>query len=139
MATASPSLLAASTGTKNGVKLRRLLVDGGTAVLRKVFDGIHLSSKLAASLHVNNSTLDDLFARGVLNEQQRNRLFPPDGSKPDSKTFDITLLFLLLTEICGSSPPARTGWNHKPQAKNKSLTANPVRIKLFRNKLLHTQ
>ena len=138
MAAATPSPLAASTETTNGVKLRRLLVDGGTSVLRKVFDGIHPPSKLAANLNLNNSTLDDLFARGILNEQQRNRLFPPDGSKPDSKTFDITLLFLLLTEICGLSPPARTGWNHKPQAKNKSLSANLVRIKMFRNNLIHT-
>ena len=138
MAAATPSPLAASTETKNGVKLRRLLVDGGTSVLRKVFDGIHPAKKLAANLNLNNSTLDDLFARGILNEQQRNRLFPPDGSNPDSKTFDITLLFLLLTEICGLSPPVRTGWNHKPQAKNKSLEANLVRIKLFRNKLIHT-
>ena len=138
MATASPSPLAASTETTNGVKLRRLLVDGGTTVLRKVLDGIHPPTKLAANLHLNNSSLDDLFATGILSEQQRNRLFPPDGSKPDSKTFDITLLFLLLTETCGISPPARTGWNHKPQAKNKSLAANLVRIKLFRNKLLHT-
>ncbi|XP_020604976.1 uncharacterized protein LOC110043811 isoform X2 [Orbicella faveolata] len=138
MAAATPSPLAASTETTNGIKLRRLLVDGGTTVLRKVFDGIHPPTKLTANLHLNNSTLDDLFARGILSEQQRNRLFPPDGSKPDSKTFDITLLFLLLTEICGLSPPARTGWNHKPQAKNKSLAANLVRIKLFRNKLIHT-
>ena len=138
MAAASRSPLAASTETTNGVKLRRLLVDGGTKVLRKVFDGIHLPTKLAANLHLNNSTLDGLYVRGILSEQQRNHLFPPDGSKPDSKTFDITLLFLLLTEICGLSPPARTGWNHKPQAKNKSPAANLVRIKLFRNKLLHT-
>ena len=138
MAAATPSPLAASTETTNGIKLRRLLVDGGTTVLRTVFDGIHPAQKLAANLHLNNSTLDDLFARGILSEQQRNRLFPPDGSKPDSKTFDITLLFLLLTEICGLSPPPRTGWNHKPQAKNKSLAANLVRIKLFRNKLIHT-
>ena len=138
MAAATPSPLAASTETTNGVKLRRLLVDGGTTVLRKVFDGIHPAKKLAANLHLNNSTLDDLFARGILSEQQRNRLFPPDRSKPDSKTFDITLLFFLLTEICGLSPPPRTGWNRMPQARNKSLAANLVRIKLFRNKLLHT-
>ena len=118
--------------------MRRLLVDGGTTTLRKVFDGFHPPTKLAVNLHLNNSTLDDIFARGILSEQQRNLLFPPDGSKPDSRTFDITLLFLLLTEICGLSPPARTGWNHKPQAKNKSLAANLVRIKLFRNRLLHT-
>ena len=134
----SPSPFAASSETTNGVKLRRLLVDGGTTALRKVFDGIHPPTSLAANLHLNNSTLDDLFARGILTEEQKNLLFPPDRSKPDSKTFDITLLFLLLTEISGLSPPARTGWNHKPHAKNKSLAANLVRIKLFRNKLIHT-
>ena len=137
MAAATPSPLAASTETTNGIKLRRLLIDGGTTVLRNVFDGIFPPTKLAVSLHLHNLTLDDLFARGILSEQQRNCLYPPDGSEPDSKTFDITLLFLLLTEICGLSPPARTGWNHKPQARNKSLSANLVRIKLFRNKLLH--
>ena len=138
MATASPSPLAPSTETTNGVKLRRLLVDGGTTALRAVFDSFHPPTKLAANLHLNNSTLDDLFARGFLTEQQRKLLFPSDGSKPDSKTFDISLLFHLLTEICGLSPAARTGWNHKPQAKNKSPAAKLVRIKLFRNKLLHT-
>ena len=120
--------------------MRRLLVDGGTTVLRKVFDNKHPPTKLAANLHLekNKSSLDDLFAKGFLTAQQRILLFPSDGSKPDSKTFDISLLFLLLTEICGLSPPDRTGWNHKPHAKNKSLPANLVRIRLFRNKLLHT-
>ena len=138
MATASHSPLAPSTETTNGVKLTRLLVDGGTTVLRKVFDGIHPPTTLAANLYLHHSTLDDLFARGIFSEHQRKLLFPSDGSKPDSETFDITLLFLLLTEICGLSPPDRTGWNYKPHARNKSLPANLVRIKLFRNKLLHT-
>ena len=138
MATASPSPLASSAETTNGVKLRRLLVDGGTTVLRTVFDGIHPPTKLAANLHLekNKSTLDDLFAEGFLSAQQRIRLFPSDGSKPDSKTFDISLLFLLLTEMCDLSPP-RTGWNHKPHAKDRSIAANLVRIKLFRNDLFH--
>ncbi|XP_078353312.1 uncharacterized protein LOC144638080 [Oculina patagonica] len=137
MAAAAPSPLAPSTETTNGTKLRRLLIDGGTTVLRKVFDDIYPPTKLAASLHSHNSTLDDLFAQGILSKEQWGLLFPPDGSKPNSKTFDITLLFLLLTAICHLSPP-RTGWNHKPHAKNKSLAANLVRIKLFRNKLIHT-
>ena len=137
MASAAPSPLASSTETTNGTKLRRLLVDGGTTVLRKVFDGIYPPAKLSASLHSYYSTLDELFVKGILSKQQRELLFPPDGSKPDSKTFDITLLFLLLTEICGFSPP-HTGWNNKPHAKNKTLAANLVRIKLFRNKLIHT-
>ena len=112
-------------------------MDGGTVVLRKAFDGIHPPTKLAANLHSHNSALHDLLVRGILSKEQWELLFPPDGSKPDSKTFDITLLFLLLTEICGLSPP-RTGWNNKPHTKNKTLVANLVRIKLFRNKLIHT-
>ena len=138
MASTGPSPLASSTEKTNGTKLRRLLVDGGTTVLREVFDGIHPPTKLSACLHSNNATLDDLFAHGILSKQQRELLFPSDGSNTDSKTFDITLLFLLLTEICGLAPPPRTGWNNKPHAKNKSLEANLVRVKLFRNKLIHT-
>ena len=138
MASAAPSPLASSTETTNGTKLRRLLVDGGTTVLRKVFDGIYPPAKLSASLHSYYSTLDELFVKGILSKQQRELLFPPDGSKPDSKKFDITLLFLLLVEISGLSPPHRTGWNNKPHTKNKTLAANLVRIKLFRNKLIHT-
>ena len=57
--------------------------------------------------------------------------------RPDPEKFDISLLFLLLTEICGLEPPRRTGWNKMPQAKDRSLSANLVRLKLFRNKLLH--
>ena len=138
MATASPSPLAPSAETTNGVKLRRLLVDGGTTVLRTVFDGIHPPKKLAANLHLekNKSALDGLFGEGFLTAQQRILLFPSDGSKPDSKTFDISLLFLLLTEICDLSPP-RTGWNHNPHAKDRSIAANLVRIRLFRNNLFH--
>ena len=137
MASAAPSPLAGSTETTNGTKLRRLLVDGGGLVLRKIFDGYHPPGKLAADLHSHCSTLDDLFARRILSNDQKQLLFPPDRSNPNSKNFDISLLFLLLTEICGLSPPHKT-WSNKPHAKNKSEAANIVRIKLFRNKLLHT-
>ena len=138
MAAASPSPLAASTETTNAVKLRRLLVDGGTKALRKVFDDIHPPTNLAANLHLNNSILDDLFARGILTGQQRNLLFPTNGCKPDSKTFDITLLSLLLTEISGLSPLLTQLGTTSLRQKNKSLAANLVRIKLFRNQLIHT-
>ena len=137
MASAAPSPLAGSTETTNGTKLIRLLVDGGGSALRKIFDDCHPPDKLATNLHSHHSTLDDLFARGILSKGQVELLFPPDGSNPNSKNFDISLLFPLLTEICGISPP-RTGWSNMPHAKNKSLAANIVRIKLFRNKLLHT-
>ena len=56
------------------------------------------------------------------------------GATPDSKTFDITLLFLLLTNICGLSPPL-SGWHKPPPSSDTSLEANLTRIKLYRNEL----
>ncbi|KAL9961940.1 hypothetical protein ACROYT_G030984 [Oculina patagonica] len=110
MAAAAASPLASSVEKTNGAKLSRLLIDGGTMVLRNVFD------------------------RRILNKSQWDKLFPSSGATPDSKTFDITLLFLLLTNICGLTPPP-SGWHSKPPPSDTSLEANLARIKFFRNEL----
>ena len=134
MATAAASPLASSVKKTNGVKLSRLLIDGGTTVLRKEFNKYHPPANLAADLHASYSILNDLLCRRVLNNHQWNKLFPPGETPPDSNTFDITLLFLLLTSICGLSPPP-TGWHKKPIPINTSQVANLARIKFFRNHL----
>ena len=134
MATAAPSPLASSPAKTNGNKLSRLLIDGGTTVLRNVFDHYHPPTTLASDLNANYSTLNNLLRRRVLNGHQWDKLFPSGGGLPDSNTFDITLLFLLLTNICGLSPPL-TGWHTKPSPGNNSLEANLARVKFFRNEL----
>ena len=134
MATAAASPLASSVEKTNGAKLSRLLIDGGTTVLRNEFDKHHPPADLAADLKASHSLLKKLNKRGVLNDHQWNKLFPPGGTPPDSNTFDITLLFLLLTNICGLSPPP-TGWHKKPTPSDTSLEANLARIKFFRNHL----
>ena len=134
MAAAAPSPLASSVEKTNGAKLSRLLIDGGTAVLRNVFDRYHPPAKLAAGLNANYLTLNTLKTRRVLHQPQWDRLFPPSGATPDSTTFDITLLFLLLTNICGLSPPL-SGWHKPPPSSDTSREANLTRIKLYRNEL----
>ena len=134
MATAAPSPLASSVEKTNGAKLSRLLIDGGTTVLRKVFDGHHPPTNLAADLNTCYSTLNNLLRRKILNHHQWDQLFPPGGAAPDSNTFDITLLFLLLTNICGLSPPP-SGWHTKPPPGDTSHEANLARVKYFRNVL----
>ena len=134
MAAAAPSPLASSEEKTNGAKLSRLLIDGGTTVLRNVFNHHHPPANLAADLNTNYSTLRSLLRRRVLNRHQWDKLFPPGGAMPDSNTFDITLLFLLLTEICGLSHPP-TGWHTKPPHSDTSLEANLARVKYFRNLL----
>ena len=134
MASSSPSPLASSVEKTNGSKLSRLLIDGGTMVLRKIFDGYHPPANLQANLNANYGTLNDLLRRRVLHRPQWHLLFPPGGATPDSNTFDITLLFLLLNSICGLSPP-HLGWHTKPSASDTSVEANLARIKFFRNEL----
>ena len=129
-----PSSLASSEEKTNGAKLSRLLIDGGTTVLRNVFDGFHSPPNLAAGLNANYPTLNSLLKKKVLRTAQWDQLFPPGGVIPDSKTFDITLLFVLLTNICGLSPPL-FGWHIIPPPGDNSLEANLTRVKFFRNEL----
>ena len=134
MATAAPSPLASSREKTNGNKLSRLLIDGGTTVLKNIFDRHHKPANLASGLNANYSILNKLLRRRVLNKHQWEKLFPPTGGIPDSNTFDITLLFLLITNICGLSPPA-LGWHAKPSPGDSSPEANLARVKFFRNEL----
>ncbi|XP_078376267.1 uncharacterized protein LOC144659655 isoform X1 [Oculina patagonica] len=134
MAAAAPSPLASSVEKTNGAKLSRLLIDGGTTVLRTIFDRYHPPANLLADLHANYLTLNNLLRKRVLHRPQWDLLFPPGGATPDSNTFDITLLFFLLTNICGLSRPL-SFWHSKPPPSDTSLEANLARIKFFRNEL----
>ena len=134
MAATAHSPLASTEEKTNGAKLSRLLIDGGTTVLRTIFDGYHPPANLLADLNANYHTLNNLLRRKFLHKPQWNLLFPPGGATPDSNTFDITLLFLLLTNICRLSPPP-SGWHTKPPPGDTSFEANLARIKFFRNKL----
>ncbi|XP_073250253.1 uncharacterized protein [Porites lutea] len=137
MATATPSPLANSVEKTNGNKLSRLLIDGGTTVLRNIFDSHHPPANLAANLssrHIH-PILTRLRHRNILNGVQWDKLFPPPGGgPPNSINFDITLLFLLLRNICGLSPPL-SGWDRMPPASDTSFEANLARMKYYRNVL----
>ena len=137
MATAAPSPLASSVEKTNGNKLSRLLIDGGTTVLRNIFDYYHPPANLAASLSSRyiHPILTRLRHRNILNGVQWDKLFPPPGGgPPNSINFDITLLFLLLRNICGLSPPL-SGWDRMPPASDTSFEANLARMKYHRNVL----
>lgn len=136
MASPPISPLVSSEGKSNGAKLHQLLVDGGTSALRRVFDGFRPPTSLATVLSAHRQTLEHLRRINVLNRSQWEQLFPPNGGRPDSSTFDISLLFILLTNICDLSPP-QTGWHNKPPSSDTSREANIVRIKYYRNLISH--
>ena len=137
MATAAPSPLASSVEKTNGNKLSRLLIDGGTTVLRNIFYYYHPPANLAANLSSRHiySILTRLRHRNILNGCQWDKMFPPPGGgPPNSINFDITLLFLLLRNICGLHPPL-SGWDRMPPVSDTSFEANLARIKYYRNVL----
>ncbi|XP_022786823.1 uncharacterized protein LOC111326986 [Stylophora pistillata] len=133
------SIFEPSAEKTNGTKLARLLIDGGTQGLKNVLESfIHPPSTLQIMLNNNKATLVNLKSRSILNDSQWERLFPPSGDPPDSNTFDITLLHLLLRKVCPALTEPATGWNEMPADADHSREAEIARIKYFRNRLCHS-
>ena len=130
MASSNPE---SSEEKTNGWKLIRLIVDGGTEALRKIFLNIH-PGNLQHVLATHHSTLYPLYnAKKIITQPQWDKLYPHPPRIPNIQEFDITLLVILLRNICGFSAPKGTGWNDWPVLADKSREANIVRIRLFRN------
>ncbi|XP_015768066.1 PREDICTED: uncharacterized protein LOC107346764 [Acropora digitifera] len=126
---------ASTQQTTNYARLCRLLVDVGCTVLRDTFDSIHSPVNLHHVLSSPSvlSTLQSL-KKKVLNPLQWGKLFPAVASSVSSANFDVTLLMVLLRNICGLSPPVSTGsWDKLPPDSDNSTEANIVRIKCYRN------
>ena len=115
-------------------RVSRLLIDKGSVALRNVLHKIHPPSSLAAILKAEKPTLQVMKIRRILSLHAWDLLFPASGEAPDSKNFDITLLTVLLRNICRLPPPA-AGWNTMPPAVDTSKSADIVRIKLFRHEV----
>ena len=113
-------------------RICQLLIDKGSDALRRALHVVHPASNLAAALHSHRKTLQKL-RYSVINPPQRRLLYPTAGL-PNSNDFDITLLTILLRNICGLSSPA-TGWNVTPPTTDTSISADILRIKIFRNEV----
>ena len=116
----------------NYSRICQLLVDKGGDALRSAFHVKHPPSTLAAVLNAKKSVLKTI-RYSVISPSQWSLLFPASGA-PDSKNFDITLLTILLRNICGLSSPT-TGWNVMAPAGDTSISADILRIKIFRNQV----
>lgn len=122
--------------TTNYARLCRLLVDIGSHSLRDTFDQIHPPGILHTVLArpPNQSTLQSLYTgrKKVLSAVQWGKLYPPTPSSVSSENFDISLLMVLLRNICGLEPPI-TGWDALPSETDKSREADIARLKYYRN------
>ena len=134
----SPSAADEALGTTdekaNFQRLTRLLMRGGLALLREVFDSIHPHLPAVLGNPTIKSNLQTLRGR-VLTQPEWDCLYNPrSGAYGKSTDFDISLLCKLLRATCSLTPPA-TGWDSLPNSTDHSLEADLVRIKFYRNKI----
>ena len=113
-------------------RICQLLIVKGSDALRRALHVKPPPSTLAAALHSHRKTLQRL-RYNVINSPQWRLLYPATGP-PDSNDFDITLLTILLRNICGLPSPA-SGWNAMPPTTDTSISADILRIKIFRNEV----
>jgi len=135
MASAAPTFHSTKE-TTNYARLCRLLVDVGADVLRETFDKKRPTGSLDIVLSTppTHAILKTLRKKKVLNLTQWGKLYPAIASSVSSTNFDITLLMVLLRNICGLVKPA-TYWDSLPAATDLSPEADIVRIKYYRNKV----
>ena len=130
--------LRATDEKANFQRLTRLLMRGGLALLKEVFDSIHPPPNFPAVLSnpVIKTQLQTLRRNRVLTHPEWNCLYNPSGLGTYGKStdFDISLLCKLLREICSLTPPA-TGWDILPNSTDHSLEADLARIKFYRNEI----
>ena len=131
MASATPAT-PSTKETTNYARLCRVLVDVGTCALRDCFDAIYLPPTLYTILAANQPVLHSCGSRRIINATQWGKLFPAVPASVSSRDFDITLLIILLRNICGLAPPL-TGWDALPVTTDVSREADIARIKYFRN------
>ena len=123
-------VLRSTDGKDNFLRLVRLLISGGTSLLREIFDFICPPSYLPTIL--SKPATEKQLKSAKLTKPQWDCLYPSPGVYGESTYFDVTLLFRLLRTICSLVPPA-TGWDALPASADHSLTADLARIKYYRN------
>ena len=123
-------VLQSTNGKANFLRVSRLLITGGTTLLREVFDQICPPSRLFKIL--KNPATEKQLRAAKLNKPQWDCLYPSPGVYGKSVDFDVTLLFRLLRTICNLTPPT-TGWDALPVSTDHSLEADLARIKYYRN------
>ena len=124
--------LCPNSGKENLQRITRLLIAGGTCLLREIFDSIHPPEKLHVVLNASGRKTLLKSKKANLTKPQTEILYPALGVSVNSNDFDISLLFKLLTLICNLKPPA-DGWHKLPKDGDHNLESDLARVKFYRN------
>ncbi|CAG2253749.1 unnamed protein product [Mytilus edulis] len=131
-----------SEGEENYVRMSLLLTGVSPRAARTFFDSEFAPACLDATLKKEYNKLFKLKKKHVINQSQWNLLFQDFlyliyfTDVPDSKTFDVTLMILLLRNLTQINPPL-CGYDRLPAAIETTQAADLARIKHYRNHLAH--
>ncbi|XP_071160487.1 E3 ubiquitin-protein ligase DZIP3-like [Mytilus edulis] len=121
---------------ENYVRMSLLLTGISPRAARTFFDGEFAPACLGATIKKEFNKLFDLKKNHRINQSQWNLLFPRFPDVPDSKTFDVTLMILLLRNLTPMDPPL-CGFDSVPSMIEITHAADLARIKYYRNYLAH--
>lgn len=118
------------------IRLQTLIIDGGTDLLRNIFDLKLQNSPLTVVLAAEKHTIKNLQSRKVITQTQYDQLYPKTaGQVPKSAEFDITLLVCLLRSLPSLGLNLNYTWNKPPQPADISIEADICRLKVSRNRV----
>lgn len=111
-------------------------------------DSLNFQSVTVASVDVIKLPLRDILDRHIkpgdlyhkitscstlnLRPEQKTICLIPPPDLPDYNTFDVTLLYSLIRNLCPLPCPKR-GWGNKPEALDIQISDDIERLRLFRN------
>ncbi|XP_067029638.1 uncharacterized protein [Acropora muricata] len=118
----------------NHYLLNRLLVEYGTLVLRRIFDSIYPPDRLQDYLSspATQVTLDELYRQSYINFPQYRMLQQRPVSSAD---FDISLLAVLLRNICNLMPPYSREWRPS-EIWDENIEVNISRLRDYKNRFV---
>lgn len=118
------ALSCSSNDTRNFESVTVASVDVIKLPLRDILDR-HIKPRDLYHKITSCSTLN-------LRPEQKTICLIPPPDLPDYNTFDVTLLYTLIRNLCPLPCPKR-GWGNKPEALDIQISDDIERLRLFRN------
>lgn len=117
--------------SENYLRLCRLITVICGSLLRDILSRHIAPGNLRNELDINRMKLEK-----IMSKAQKEQFYLNAGSNSISpKDLDISVLYMLLRNICTKLPPPKTGWGKPPQKGDYSESACIERIRLIRNRI----
>jgi len=120
-------------------RLATLVKSVGTLALKMQFNEIYSPGVLHHVLGYETvlNDLQNLQKEKRISATQWTTLYPAVREWVSADTFDISLLMVLIRNICYCLPPPSAGWDKLPSSEDTTLSADIARVSYFRNVLAH--